>query len=120
MDFEKIKLPNKVRLILVPDKNVNSVTVLGLVRIGSRYETEKNNGVSHFLEHMVFKGTKKRKTQTEIAEVLDKIGGHYNAFTSKEYTGFYAKVDNNHLETALDWISDLMINPLLKEDFFEK
>ncbi|MDP2821049.1 MAG: pitrilysin family protein [bacterium] len=120
MFFEKIKLPNKVRLILVPDKNVNSVTVLGLVRIGSRYETEKNNGVSHFLEHMVFKGTEKRKTPLELIEVLDKIGGDYNAFTDKEITGFHAKVDKSHIETAIDWVSELIISPLLKEEDLER
>jgi len=108
--FKKITLKNGLRVIAVPLKNTNSVTVLVLVGTGSKYETKDNNGISHFLEHMFFKGTKKRPDTLRIAETLDMVGGEYNAFTSKEVTGFWAKVDNRHLDIALDWISDMFLN----------
>lgn len=76
----------------------------------------KNNGVSHFLEHMLFKGTQKRPTTLDIAETLDKVGGDYNAFTDKEYTGYWAKVDNKHLDLALDWVSDIFLNSVLDSE----
>lgn len=108
--FQKTTLKNGLRLITVPLKNTNSVTVLILVGTGSKYETKEINGISHFLEHMFFKGTKKRPNTLKIAETLDMVGGEYNAFTSKEVTGFWAKVDNKHLPLALDWISDMFLN----------
>jgi predicted Zn-dependent peptidase len=81
--FEKTSLKNGIRVIVSPMPQVKSVTVLILVRTGSRYETAENNGVSHFLEHMMFKGTKKRPTPMEISTIIDSVGGAYNAFTSK-------------------------------------
>lgn len=108
--FQKTTLKSGLRLITVPLKNTNSVTVLILVGTGSKYETKEINGISHFLEHMFFKGTKKRPNTLKIAETLDMVGGEYNAFTSKEVTGFWAKVDNKHLPLALDWISDMFLN----------
>src|SRR3989344_2120959 len=85
--YKKNKLSNGLRVVTVPVKNAKSVTVLILVGTGSKYETKDNNGISHFLEHMFFKGTKKRPNTLAISETLDKIGGQYNAFTSKEVTG---------------------------------
>ncbi len=108
--FKKTILKNKLRIIMVPMKNANSVTVLILVGIGSKYEKKEINGISHFLEHMFFKGTKKRPNTLKISETLDMIGGQYNAFTSKEVTGFWAKVDRKHADIALDWISDIFLN----------
>src|SRR3989344_2582261 len=108
--FKKTTLDNNLRLITVPMKNAKSVTVLILVGTGSKYETKDINGISHFLEHMFFKGTKKRPNTLKISETLDEIGGQYNAFTSKEVTGFWAKVDKRHTEVALDWISDMFLN----------
>jgi len=99
-----------LRVITIPDKNAQTATVLVLVGAGSKYETKENNGISHFLEHMFFKGTKKRPTTMEIAETLDRVGGAYNAFTSKEYTGYWAKVDADHLGLATDWVSDILLN----------
>lgn len=103
-------LKNGLRLVTVPMKNAKSVTVLILVGTGSKYETKDVNGISHFLEHMFFKGTKKRPTTLKISETLDMIGGAYNAFTSKEVTGFWAKVDKKHTDVALDWISDMFLH----------
>ena len=114
-EFKKIKLKNGLRVVTVPVKNAKSVTVLILVGVGSKYETKDINGISHFLEHMFFKGTKKRPNTLKISETLDKIGGEYNAFTSKEITGFWAKVGKKQIDTALDWISDMFLNSKFEE-----
>ena len=118
--FQKTTLKSGLRLISVPIKNSNSITVLILVGTGSKYETKEINGISHFLEHMFFKGTKKRSNTLKIAETLDMIGGEYNAFTSKEVTGFWAKVDKKHLDIALDWISDMFLNSKFDEKEMQK
>lgn len=107
--FKKI-FPNKLRLLLVPLKNTSTVTVLILVKAGSKYEIKRINGISHFLEHLFFKGTKKRPTKLDIGKEFDQIGGEYNAFTSQEYTGFYAKVSAAHSKIALDVLSDMLLN----------
>ena len=108
--YKKITLDNGLRVITVPMENANSVTVLILVGTGSKYETKDINGISHFLEHMFFKGTKKRPSTLKVSETLDMVGGEYNAFTSKEVTGFYAKVDKSHYKIAFDWIFDIFLN----------
>ena len=108
--FKKTIFENGLRVITVPMKNTQAVTVLVLVGTGSKYETKAQNGISHFLEHMFFKGTKKRPNTLKIAETLDKVGGAYNAFTSKEFTGFWAKVEKSHFDLTLDWLSDLLLN----------
>ncbi|MEK7061638.1 MAG: pitrilysin family protein [Patescibacteria group bacterium] len=118
--FQKTTLKSGLRLITVPSKNANSVTVLILVGTGSKHETKEINGISHFLEHMFFKGTKKRPNTLEIAETLDMVGGEYNAFTSKEITGFWAKVDKRHLDVALDWISDMFLNSKFDQKEMQK
>ncbi len=102
-------------MITVPLINSNAVTILVLVGVGSKYESKKISGISHFLEHMYFKGTKKRTNHKAVSETLDKIGGSYNAFTGDEYTGYYAKVASLHFETALDWVSDIFLNSTIPE-----
>jgi predicted Zn-dependent peptidase len=118
--FKKTTLKNGLRLITIPQKSTQAVTVLVLVGTGSKYETKKINGISHFLEHMYFKGTKKRPSPMAISETLDKVGGIFNAFTSEEYTGYFAKVASYHFETALDWVSDIFLNSTLPEKEVEK
>ncbi|MDD5145646.1 MAG: pitrilysin family protein [Candidatus Pacebacteria bacterium] len=118
--YKKINLKNGLRIITVPAKNTQAVTVLVLVGTGSKYETKKINGISHFLEHMYFSGTKKRPSTIAVAETLDKVGGIYNAFTSEEYTGYFAKVDSAYFEIALDWVSDIFLNSLLPEKELKK
>ena len=118
--FHKTVLKNGLRIITVLQKNTQAVTVLVLVGTGSKYEKKEINGISHFLEHMYFKGTKKRPSATAIAETLDKVGGIYNAFTSEEYTGYFAKVAAQHFELALGWVSDIFLNSLLPEKEIEK
>ncbi len=118
--FRKIILENGLRIITVPQKSTQAVTVLVLVGTGSKYETKEISGISHFLEHMYFKGTKKRPSSLAIAETLDKIGGIYNAFTGQEYTGYFAKVEASNFELALDWVSDIFLNSTLPETEIEK
>jgi predicted Zn-dependent peptidase len=118
--FKKTTLKNGLRIITVPQKNTQAVTVLALVGTGSKYERKKISGISHFLEHMYFKGTKKRPTKIKVAETLDKIGGVFNAFTGEDFTGYFAKVAALHFETALDWVSDIYLNSLLPEKEIER
>ncbi len=102
--------PNGLRLITVPMESTKTVTVLVLVATGSRYEAKEINGISHFLEHLMFKGTTKRPGSLDISQELDSLGAEYNAFTSKEYTGYYAKCAADKIDTALDVISDIFQN----------
>lgn len=111
--FRKIILKNGLRIILVPQKETRAVTILILVGTGSKYESKDLNGISHFLEHMFFKGTKKRPDKVEVAETLDKVGGAYNAFTGQDYTGYWAKVKAEYFELALDWVADIFLNSIL-------
>lgn len=104
----------------MPQKSTQAVTILVLVGTGSKYEKKEINGISHFLEHMFFKGTKKRPDKLEIAETLDRVGGIYNAFTGEDYTGYFAKVASSQFELALDWVSDIFLNSLLPEKEVEK
>src|SRR3990167_10984400 len=92
------KLPSGLRIITVPRRNTGVFTLLVLVGTGSRHETKKNNGISHFLEHMFFKGTKHRPQPNEVTRELDGIGAQYNAFTSKEATGYWVKAAKAHLD----------------------
>ncbi len=120
MQFNKKILPNGLRLITIPMPSFESATVLVMAGAGSRYETKKNNGISHFLEHMAFKGTQKRPSAMHIASSIDGIGGEFNAFTGKETTGYYIKAQNSHLELCLDILSDMLQNMLLDEKEIEK
>ena len=118
--YKKTVLKNGLRIITVPMKNTRTVTVLAMVGTGSKYETKETSGLSHFLEHAFFKGTKKRPTTLKIAEELDKVGGIFNAFTGKESTGYWAKVDSKHLDLALDWVSDIFLNSKIEEKEIKK
>ncbi|MEK7068017.1 MAG: pitrilysin family protein, partial [Patescibacteria group bacterium] len=102
-------LPNGVRLLTVPMPATDTFTILVMVAAGSRYESRSLNGVSHFLEHMFFKGTAKRPNALAISSALDKVGGEFNAFTSKEYTGYYAKVGGAHAALGIDVIADILL-----------
>jgi len=120
MHFKKEILPNGLRLITVPMPSFESATALVMVGAGSRYETKKNSGISHFLEHMAFKGTEKRPTALDIASLIDGIGGEFNAFTGKEYTGYYVKSGKNNVETILDVLSDMLKHSKLDPVEIEK
>lgn len=101
---------NGLRLVTKKLASTQSVTVLILTGAGSRYETKKLNGISHFLEHMFFKGAKKYKTAKEVSEMIDGVGGDFNAFTGKEYVGYYVKVAARHQDVAMDVLSDMLIH----------
>lgn len=111
MNFTKKQLPSGLTLITVPQKDSPASTVLVLVEAGSNYEAKRDNGISHFLEHMIFKGTTKRPNALTISSELDGLGAQYNAFTGNEYTGYYAKVEARHFNQALDIVSDMYLNP---------
>ncbi|MBC5636011.1 insulinase family protein [Ornithinibacillus sp. BX22] len=117
--IEKHTSKNGLRIVLEKIPSVRSVTIGVWVLTGSRNENEINNGISHFLEHMFFKGTKTR-TATDIAEAFDSIGGQVNAFTSKEYTCFYAKVLDTHKEHALEILADMFFNSSFDSDEMER
>ena len=87
--FRKTTLKNGLRIITVPQKGTQAATVLVLVATGSKYETKKTNGISHLIEHLVFKGTKKKPTPLAVVEPIDKIGGAWNAFTGEDCTGYF-------------------------------
>lgn len=120
MHYEKLTLPNGLRVILAPMEGTETATVLIQTATGSRYETRKENGLSHFLEHMFFKGTEKRPTALSISEELDAVGGEYNAYTAKDRTGYYAKVDAKHAETALDVVSDIFLHSKIDAEEIER
>lgn len=119
-DFNYHKFPNGLRLITVPMEHTKTVTVLVLVGTGSRYESKEINGISHFLEHMMFKGTEKRPGTMEISLALDAIGAEYNAFTSKEFTGYYAKAGAEHFSFVLDVVADIFLNSKLDKTEIDK
>lgn len=120
MTHQKKTLPNGLRIITVPMPSFESATALVMVGAGSRYEVKQNNGISHFLEHMAFKGTRSRPTFMEISGLVDGIGGEFNAFTSKEYTGYYIKAGKNNIELCLDLLSDMLQNSKLDAVEIEK
>ncbi|MFC1700929.1 M16 family metallopeptidase [Patescibacteria group bacterium] len=118
--YKKTTLKNGLRILTSPMEGTKTVSVLVLVKTGSKYETKDINGLSHFLEHIFFKGTRKRPDTLAISESLDRVGGEYNAFTTQEYTGYWAKVSNNYLDLALDWVSDIFLNSQIKSEEIEK
>lgn len=120
MKITKKTFPNGLRLIMVPMKESPTVTALVMVETGSKYETKNENGLSHFLEHMCFKGTEKRPRSIDISHELDALGADNNAFTSYEYTGYYAKAHPKHVEKILDVVADLYLNPQFPSAELEK
>lgn len=120
MKYKKRTLPNGVRVITVPAPGNPSVTVMVMVETGSSYETKGQNGLAHFLEHMLFKGSAKRPTSMDIARELDSLGAQNNAFTSSEVTAYHAKADKKHFKKIIDIVSDMYLHPTLPPDELEK
>ncbi len=108
--FQKTTLPNGLRVVTAPMPAAKSVAVMVMLAAGSRYETPPTNGIAHFAEHMFFKGTERRPTAKDISAEVDGIGGEFNAFTSKEYTGYYIKCAAEHRALALDVLADQLLN----------
>jgi predicted Zn-dependent peptidase len=106
--FEKTVLPNGLRVVTATMPAAKSVACFLILAAGSRYETKETNGIAHFAEHMFFKGTENRPTARDIAGEIDAIGGEFNAFTSKEYTGYYVKCAAEHRDVALDVLVDMI------------
>lgn len=118
--YEQYKLSNGAEVLLVPLKDAQSVTTLIMYPVGSRYESQKLNGVSHYIEHLMFKGTKKRPSTLKLTSEIDRLGAEYNAFTSKEYTGYYIKTAAKYLPTSLDILSDMLFNSLFDAKEMER
>lgn len=118
--FQSLVLSNGLTAILQPLNQANSVSVYVTVGAGPRFETQKTSGLAHFLEHMLFEGTKKLSTSKDVAEYIEKIGGQTGAFTDKEYVMYHAKVKPQHLETAISYLSDILFNSTLHPEAIEK
>jgi predicted Zn-dependent peptidase len=106
--YERRTLANGARLLTAPMANVQSTSCFLMFAAGSRYETEETNGIAHFAEHMFFKGTERRPTARHIAGEIDSIGGEFNAFTGKEYTGYYVRCAAEHAPVAFDVLIDMI------------
>lgn len=117
---KKQTFKNGVRLITAPLKETQTASLLVLVKVGSRQEQSKIYGISHFVEHLMFKGTIRRPTTLDLSKELDGIGAEYNAFTSKDVTGYYIKADARHLSLAIDMLSDMLLNSKFDAEEIEK
>ena len=118
--LQKTTLDSGLRVITESITGTQSVTALVLTKAGSRYEHKGINGISHFLEHMFFKGAEKYKTAKAVSEAIDSVGGEFNAFTSKEYAGYYVKLAAQHKGLALDVISDMLQHARFDQEEIEK
>lgn len=117
--FQKTRLSSGVRIVTEQIPSVRSVSVGVWIAVGSRDESDQEAGMCHFIEHMVFKGTSRRRMH-HIAQRMENVGGYLNAFTSKEYTCFYARCLDEHLSRALDTVLDLVLNPVFPEREIER
>lgn len=120
MTYSHTTLPNSLRVVTVPLHDTRAVTVFVFAKVGSRHETRSINGASHFIEHLMFKGTKKRPSTLDLSKLLDGVGANYNAFTSKDWTGYYVKADASHLGLALDVVSDMLQHSLFDPKEIER
>src|SRR6476659_10278706 len=118
-EIESATLPNGVRVITEVMPHVRSVSMGVWILTGSRCETPEENGISHFIEHMVFKGTANRSAE-DIARSVDSVGGGLDSFTSKERVSYNTKVLDEHVPIAFDVLADLALNPLFRADDIEK
>jgi predicted Zn-dependent peptidase len=119
-DPKIITLKNGLRVILVPNKSTEVVTTIVMFKVGSRNETEENAGISHILEHLCFKGTKKRPTAHEMSEFVDSLGAENNAFTGKEVTAYFVKARPKNLEKSFDYLSDMLLNSLYRQEDLDR
>src|SRR4051812_38697073 len=110
--YTKKVLPNGLTLLMVPIETASSVTMSVFIKVGSRYEEKKLMGISHFLEHLHFKGSKKFPTAKKLSEIVDSIGGEFNANTGKEHTQYFIRAAYEHLDLVFDVLTDMTQNPL--------
>jgi len=120
MKFERHTMDNGLRVLTAPMPHAQSVTCFVMLAAGSRYENERNRGIAHFSEHMFFKGTETRPTSQDITKLIDGIGGEFNAFTGKEYTGYYVKCAAEHRDLALDVLVDMLRHSKFAEEEIER
>ncbi len=118
--FETTTLTNGLRVVTAPMEHAKSVACFIMIAAGSRYEIPSANGIAHFAEHMFFKGTERRPTARDIAGEIDAIGGEFNAFTGKEYTGYYVKCAAEHRDVALDVLVDMLRNSRFDPEEIER
>ena len=118
--FEQHQLDNGLRILSADMPQVPSVTCMIMLAAGSRYETPDTNGIAHFAEHMFFKGTDRRPTARDIGMEVDGLGGEFNAFTSKEYTGYYVRCASDYRDQALDVLVDMLRNSKFAPDEIER
>jgi predicted Zn-dependent peptidase len=118
--YERTTLDNGLRLVTAGVDQAQSVTCMIMLAAGSRYETRETNGIAHFSEHMFFKGTENRPTARDIAGEIDSIGAEFNAFTGKEYTGYYVKCAAEHRDVALDVLVDMIRHSKFESDEIER
>ena len=118
--FERYELSNGLRVITADMPQVQSVICMIMLAAGSRYETPETNGIAHFAEHMFFKGTERRPTAREIGMEVDSLGAEFNAFTSKEYTGYYVKCAADYRDRALDVLVDMLRNSKFEPEEIER
>jgi predicted Zn-dependent peptidase len=118
--YERATLPNGIRVLTAPMPHAQSVSCFVMLSAGSRFETRETNGIAHFAEHMFFKGTHKRPRSRDITSTIDSIGGEFNAFTGKEYTGFYVKCAADQRETAFDVLVDMIRNSKFEPEEIER
>ena len=118
--FTLTTLPSGLRILTAPSDGTASVTVMIFAGAGSRYEVQKERGISHFLEHMFFKGGKKYRNTKEVSAAIDGVGGDFNAFTGKEYAGYYVKVAAAEVNLACDVLSDMLLHATFPPEEIEK
>ncbi|MFL5955509.1 MAG: M16 family metallopeptidase [Gaiellaceae bacterium] len=118
--YERTTLSNGLRVLTAPLEHAQSVACYVMLAAGSRYENDSNRGIAHFSEHMFFKGTKRRPSARDLSMEVDKIGGEFNAFTSKEYTGYYIRCAGEQRDTALDVLVDMLRNSKFDADELER
>ncbi|OGK28919.1 hypothetical protein A3D06_00210 [Candidatus Roizmanbacteria bacterium RIFCSPHIGHO2_02_FULL_40_9] len=114
------KLPNNLHVIFADTDAFPSLTCLLLVGAGSRYEGTKNNGIAHFFEHMAFKGSNKYPNAFALSSLIEGLGGEFNAFTDKDYTGYYVKAPSQHFKQVIDVLADMIQKPLLAKEEIER
>ncbi len=118
--FSLQTLPSGLRILTAPIDGTASITVMVFAGAGSRYEVQKERGISHFLEHMFFKGGKKYRNTQEVSAAIDGVGGDFNAFTGKEYAGYYVKVASEEVTLACDVLGDMLLHASFPQEEIEK
>ena len=118
--YERTTLENGIRVLTAPMPHLQSTSCFIMLAAGSRYETPESSGIAHFSEHMFFKGTERRPRSRDITSEIDGIGGEFNAFTSKEYTGYYVRCGAETRDVALDVLTDMLRHSKFEPEEIER